>query len=340
MVAPAVEVYVRPTPVGDVPAAELAEGAADAGPTNTSPSWRMIALRVGATLVVITLVTLAIRRMDLAALRGALDSAGLASLVVASLFSLTMLVAKAAYWKTIVSPVARVPVRTMLWYEVSALGASLVLPMRGGEALRIYALRKQHGVPLSVIGAALGFEKVSDVTSLVLLVLPLPWLFPKETWLGRLQVIAAVVLVAIVAAFFLAQRARRSFAWVARLRIFDTPRTTLTAYACVLTSWLADATLILVVMHSLGLPVHVSSALLVLLAANVAIAIPTAPGNVGALELGVAFALTRLGVPSERAAAFAILYHGVQLATLLTVWLVGTGIEALFGGRSRSLART
>ena len=107
MVAPAVEVYVRPTPVGDVPAAELAEGAADAGPTNTSPSWRMIALRVGATLVVITLVTLAIRRMDLAALRGALDSAGLASLVVASLFSLTMLVAKAAYWKTIVSPVAR-----------------------------------------------------------------------------------------------------------------------------------------------------------------------------------------------------------------------------------------
>jgi uncharacterized membrane protein YbhN (UPF0104 family) len=302
-------------------------------------SWRMIVVRMAATLVVATLVTLAVRKMDFAALRGALASAAVAPLVLAALLSLTMLVSKACYWRTIVSPVATVPVRTMLWYEVSALGASLVLPMRGGEAVRIYWLRKRHGVPLSVIGAALGFEKVSDVTSLVLLVLPMPWLFPKETWLGRLQVIASVVLVAIVVAFFLAQRARRSFAWVARLRIFDTPRTTLTAYSCVLTSWVADATLILVVMHALGLPMHIGAALLVLLAANVAIAIPTAPGNVGALELGVAFALTKLGVPGERAAAFAILYHGVQLGTLVAVWSIGAAFEALFSGRTRSTLR-
>ena len=85
---------------GDAPRAENAEEAPLAVATSAPPSWRMIALRVGATLVVITLVTLAIRKMDLAALRGALDSAGLASLVVASLFSLTMLVAKAAYWRT------------------------------------------------------------------------------------------------------------------------------------------------------------------------------------------------------------------------------------------------
>jgi hypothetical protein len=299
----------------------------------------MIAVRIVSTLVVATLVMLAVRKMDIAALRGALASAAVAPLVLASLLSFTMLLAKARYWKTIVSPVATVPVRTMLWYEVSALGASLVLPMRGGEAVRIYWLRKRHGVPLSVIGAALGFEKVSDVTSLVLLVLPMPWLFPKETWLGRLQVIAAVVLVAIVVAFFLAQRARRSFAWVARLRIFDTPRTTLTAYACVLTSWIADATLILVVMHAIGLPMQVGAALLVLLAANVAIAIPTAPGNVGALELGVAFALTRLGVPGERAAAFAILYHGIQLATLVAVWSIGAGFNALSATRARTFRR-
>jgi uncharacterized membrane protein YbhN (UPF0104 family) len=239
----------------------------------------------------------------------------------------------------IISPVARVPLRKMLWYAVSASGASVVLPMRGGEAVRIYWLRKRHGVPLPVIGAALGFEKVSDVTSLVLLALPLPWLFPKEAWLGRFQVIASVVLVAIIVAFFVAQRAKRSLAWVAKLRIFDTMRAPLGAYACVLASWIADATLILVVMHSVGLPMQVGAALLVLLAANLAIAIPTAPGNVGALELGVAFALTRLGVPDERAAAFAILYHGIQLATLLSAWCIGAGIEALSAPLARSLRR-
>jgi len=291
MVQPVAEAYAEATSGNDV-----ARGSTDDGETRGSA--RMIAVRIVSTLVVATLVMLAVRKMDIAALRGALASAAVAPLVLASLLSFTMLLAKARYWKTIVSPVATVPVRTMLW-----------------------------------------FEKVSDVTSLVLLVLPMPWLFPKETWLGRLQVIAAVVLVAIVVAFFLAQRARRSFAWVARLRIFDTPRTTLTAYACVLTSWIADATLILVVMHAIGLPMQVGAALLVLLAANVAIAIPTAPGNVGALELGVAFALTRLGVPGERAAAFAILYHGIQLATLVAVWSIGAGFNALSATRARTFRR-
>jgi len=43
---------------------------------------------------------------------------------------------------------------------------------------------------------------------------------------------------------------------------------------------------------AVGIPLHLEAALLVLLAVNLAIVIPAAPGNLGSLELGAAFALT------------------------------------------------
>jgi uncharacterized protein (TIRG00374 family) len=135
--------------------------------------------------------------------------------------------------------------------------------------------------------------------------------------------------VVLAVAFSLARSGRERFTWIARLRVFESLRTSGVAFACVLSSWLADVMLILVVLYALGLPVHVEAALLVIFAANLAIAIPATPGNVGSLELGVGFALTRLQVPEERAAAFAIVYHGVQLATLLAAWSLGAGITAL-----------
>jgi uncharacterized membrane protein YbhN (UPF0104 family) len=84
-----------------------------------------------------------------------------------------------------------------------------------------------------------------------------------------------------------------------------------------------------------GIPLHLEAALLVLLAVNLAIAIPAAPGNLGSLELGAALPLTTvLHVPEASAAAFALLYHGVQIATLLIAWSAGTVLTAL---RSRKV---
>ena len=138
-------------------------------------------------LVVVGLVVVVARKMDLHALRGALVAADMAWVGAAAVLSLAMLAAKVGYWRTILSPVARVPYGRMLWYTVSSYGASVILPMRGGEAVRVLYLSRQEGIPLGVIGSALAFEKVADMASLVLLPSPLPWLYPNEAWLRRFQ---------------------------------------------------------------------------------------------------------------------------------------------------------
>lgn len=294
-----------------------------------------IGLRIATTLAVAALVVVAVRTLDLAALKRSLLSASPGPLVLAAALSFGMLVAKSAYWRTILAPMKPVPLRTMLWYTVAANGTSLVLPMRGGEALRVWWLKRNHGIPLTAIGAAVAFEKVFDATSLVLVVTPLPWLLPDQAWLGRLRWALPVVLLVVVALVLAARRAKSTVKWLSDLRLFDDLGPIVRAYGFVLVSWLSDVTLILVVMRSVGLPLHLEAALLVLLAVNLAIAIPAAPGNLGSLELGAAFALTTVHVSEAPAAAFAILYHGVQIATLLVAWSAGTVLTSLLSRGER-----
>jgi uncharacterized membrane protein YbhN (UPF0104 family) len=296
-----------------------------------------IALRIATTLAVAALVVIAVRTLDMGALKRSLLSASPGALVLACGLSFAMLVAKSAYWRTILAPMKVVPLRTMLWYTVAANGTSLVVPMRGGEALRVWWLKRTHGIALTAVGAAAAFEKVFDAAALVLVVAPLPWLLPDQPWLGRLRWALPLVLLVVVALVLLARRARSTVKWLSDLRLFDDLGPVIHSFGFVLVSWLADVTLILVVMRAVGIPLHIEAALLVLLAVNLAIAIPAAPGNIGSLELGAAFPLTHvMHVAEAPAAAFAILYHGVQIATLLVAWTAGTVLTSLFSRGQRN----
>ena len=52
---------------------------------------------------------------------------------------------------------------------------------------------------------------------------------------------------------------------------------------------------------------------MILLSINLALLLPTTPGNLGILEAGAVVALTAAGVAPEPALAFALLYHAVHL---------------------------
>jgi uncharacterized protein (TIRG00374 family) len=70
-------------------------------------------------------------------------------------------------------------------------------------------------------------------------------------------------------------------------------------------------------LRAVGLHLHLTAAILVLVAVNLALAIPFAPpGNIGTLELGAILALHEFGVPKEQALAFAICYHLLQVVPI------------------------
>jgi uncharacterized membrane protein YbhN (UPF0104 family) len=57
--------------------------------------------------------------------------------------------------------------------------------------------------------------------------------------------------------------------------------------------------------------------MLVLFGVNLAMALPSPPASLGNFELGASSALLALGGSTERAAAFAIGYHAIQLLPTL-----------------------
>jgi uncharacterized membrane protein YbhN (UPF0104 family) len=282
-----------------------------------------LALRIAAIAAVAGLVYFAARTVDLRALGHALVTASVGPLALACFLFVGNQLARAGYWRTILLPVAPIPLGTMFRYTLAGSATSLVVPARGGEALRVWWLNKRHDVPLPVLAAGVAFEKMLDATLLVFLVAPLPWLLESEKWLGPVKFAIPVALVGLPLSLVIVRRLKQRIRWLANVRVFDTLSPLFVSLAWVVAAWLLDLSTIALVMVSLGVPVQIEAVLLVLLIVNLAVAVPAAPGNLGTFELGAAFALTTMKVPSEKAAAAALLYHGVQIVPVLLVWGVG-----------------
>src|SRR5712691_11749785 len=76
---------------------------------------------------------------------------------------------------------------------------------------------------------------------------------------------------------------------------------------------LADAAVLGLCLQAAGVHLGPVAWLVVLLAINLAILLPSTPGHLGVVEAAAGTSLIALGVPAERALAGAILYHAVQI---------------------------
>jgi uncharacterized membrane protein YbhN (UPF0104 family) len=98
-------------------------------------------------------------------------------------------------------------------------------------------------------------------------------------------------------------------------------------------SWGLEVNVALLSLRALGLRLPLAASFLVLLAVNLALAIPLAPpGNIGTLELAATLALVKFGVPKEQALAFALCYHFLQVVPIMI-------LGAFFASRSAARDR-
>jgi len=175
-----------------------------------------------------------------------------------------------------------------------------------------------------------GLEKLGDVTALVLLATPLLWIAPQLAVGWWLIALSALAVAAGIGVTLLRQHPSfRNRSPLAGLQLFDRPGPVAVALACVLMAWIFDVVTIELVLGAVGARPTLSAALTVLLMTNLAIAVPVTPGNVGAHELGSAFALRLLGVQAETATALALLYHGLDTVLVLLAGFVDDTRDAL-----------
>lgn len=215
----------------------------------------------------------------------------------------------------------------MFHYTVATAALNVVMPFKAGEAVRVFRLYRAYKVPMPALLSVAATEKVLDVISLLLLLSPLPFLLsnlPPFVAQALRSATLATLLGTTIMGLWLVFRPnwgnatmRGAAAQIRALR----GRLPLTLFVISL-SWCVDWLLIELVLAALGLHLAPILGLLVLFVLNLAIAIPSTPGQMGVLELGASSGLMALGVPQDRALAFGLLYHAAQVLPLLIYLLV------------------
>jgi glycosyltransferase 2 family protein len=244
----------------------------------------------------------------------------------------------------------------------SALMISYIpFPFRAGEVARAVVVNAKTGIPAARVFSTILVEKVLDVLTLLLMLgLALPFIsLPKElqgpaTGLGLFFLAGALALLVLV---LRPDLARKLVAVVARrlparlgprievitehalegLAPMSDPRVASRAALWSLATWSINAVTIYFLMSAFNVVTSPLAAVMVVVATNLGMAIPSAPGYIGTFELAVVLTLGVLNIPGGTAKTFALVYHFIALVPVATIGVIaalqqGVGLAALSSG--------
>lgn len=281
-------------------------------------------LRLTVIAAVVACLYFFIRNVDWAKLGDAFAHAKIWPLALAAALNFVCLYGKAACWHVMLAPRYVVKTVPLFRYTIAAFAASVIAPARAGELVRVWALKKHHGVPWSDGAAIAVTEKLLDAMSMLVVISPIPWLLPDlPGWVETSLALCVGVSLAIFLVLFVAvgRVKPESETWFARfirgMHVLRAPRRLVLAFLALLLTWAADFAMVTLCLYAVGIDLPIGAGLLILFTLNLSIVVPSTPASVGALEVGALAATRLLHVPDEPALAFALIYHALQVVPLI-----------------------
>jgi glycosyltransferase 2 family protein len=216
-------------------------------------------------------------------------------------------------------------------------------PLRAGEALRIWLMQRDHGIPLAQTTTTIIVERIFDGLLMLLFVL-IPSLLLPQLALSNIRTSTLVltpIFIGVTIAFTLLvvypQAMRNLIAWIAArvpavlgkfmVKITDdvlggmvslrTPRFLLGAIVGTFGTWLLHAGVFWCVALAFGVDASLWVVLLAAGMVNLAGALPATPGQFGTFEYFAQLAFTAYGIDSTKAFAVALVAH-------MVIWLPPT----------------
>jgi uncharacterized protein (TIRG00374 family) len=234
--------------------------------------------------------------------------------------------------------------------KLTASAMNNVIPLRGGDMARLWMLQRHARISKTAAAAIAGVEGLFDMATLGALALIAAAGLSTQRWaVGAALVVSPAAAALIGLSRRLARRPRtsaqgtgrwqRAFVRIAAriepgVRALRQPGVIARVAAASALSWALEVGMVVVCARALHLPIGPRLAAVVLLAINVAMAVPSSPAGAGAFEGAVVVVLMLAGIGKSPAVAFALLYHLVQvvpvtLAGTLVVWRAGLTLDRL-----------
>ncbi len=274
-------------------------------------------------------------------------------------YSLSKLV-DAFRWRLMLSRVGSPPVPGLFGIYLMANMANNLFPVRVGDILRVQVPARRYGLSRAGLTATVFVtESLLDGLAFVILLLAalafldIPRLPLTLIW-GLTTVVAAGLAVAVTVARMRLTEGWQDRGWFSRLprpireaaagplpefldglALLRDPVLGARAMAATFVAWLLESTVFYLFGLTFGLDLSFADYVVIMITANMIVAMPVAPSNVGPYEVAVAAVLVLLGVGSAQAGAYAVGSHllniiWVGLSGLVAMWLMGLGFRDVF----------
>ena len=247
---------------------------------------------------------------------------------------------RALRWQCMLAPLKKVSFNSSFIVIVVGFMANNILPLRMGEFVRAWAIKKKEGISASAGFATIVIERVYDGLTLVGL-FALMLLFFKTARITRIcgfagAAIFLFVLALLLYAVFHEERARGTISRLMRLvpekfrakadgvvdsfitglHFLSSGRTQAVVIIYSFLIWILEGSVFLIIMKGFHLPVPSYAAFFTLVVVNIAIMIPAMPGYVGTFEGAAVLALAPFGVGESAAIGYILVVHALQYITV------------------------
>jgi uncharacterized membrane protein YbhN (UPF0104 family) len=298
------------------------------------------AVRFAGPVLGIACSALFLSRLDFHEVGTAFGGIALAWLAPVLLFGCINLWLRAVRWGVLLAPAAPLPTSQLLGVGISAALAGLGLPMRGGDAVKVFLAIRLPGVKLTDVAAAELLERLVDglifgtfITAAALLDGVAGW--PLTLGLGALAIYLPTLLAIPIAGWYLgtpiSAAEANGPAWHPR-RLLDHavgavhrrgPRLLVRAAQLSVLAWVAEAVAYYCLLVAFGWIAPPALSFAAVGVANFAFAVPGAPAGVGTFHMPVSSLLVDgFGAEPGMAAAYAVVLHIAVLLPVPIVWLL------------------
>ena len=307
---------------------------------------------IGVTLV---FLYLSFRKIDAARLEEAITTANLSLILLAAGLNLVAMLVRSAKLRIVFSPVKDISFGRAFSATMICFSLSNILPLRAGEAAKLYVLNRTERLGYGKTIGAVGFDRILEAVGLFIVTVITVLLWDVPAWLRAAGFAVSgfgvfmffLTLIGVKSIGQLEEAAAQKgifarFADFVRLmvvgaRAIRVPAVTAKAILVGLVLWNVHAVVVFVTLQACGLSTSYLFSFVVLIAVNVLLMLPSGPATFGPFEYGCVLSLALIGVGKTEALSFALLYHLLQMVPVTLIGLYFVWKEGLSLSHARKL---
>ena len=309
-------------------------------------------LAVAGFVVTVACMYLAVRGVALADAVDALRDSDLLWLApTVPVFALAVAL-RALRWWSLFAPVQRPSLGAVTYALLIGYFFNNILPARAGEAARVIALHRRAATSRAETVGTVVVERLFDVIALlIVLFASYPWL-PEVSWLRAAAIFgAAAVAVLLALVFVIVRYDERAVHWLLsplrRIRragvaerleaaavnatrglvALRSPRIALRGMLLTIVSWATLGASYAILTNAFALDLPLVAGMLVTVAVNLSLVLPSSPAALGVFEAATVVALRAFDVPHAEALSYALVLHLLNFVPFLVIGalLLGPG---------------